>query len=92
MLARERGDTCRNRAPEKGRGMGPRAQGEGLGFGRSRVLPQEYQQVAGEWVGAGRWAGLLEATPRPHLTDFSFPREEVSRPSAVDEGSRDEWG
>lgn len=76
MLARERGGTWRHRAPEKGRGMGPRAQGEGLGFGR--MLPQEYQQVAGEGVGAGRWAGLLEATPRPHLTDFSFPRKEVA--------------
>lgn len=61
----ERG-TCRNSAPE----VGPRAQGEGLGFGRDQVLPSEYQEVAGEWVGAGRWVGLLEAHRRSVLITF----------------------
>lgn len=32
--------------------------------------------------------GALEATPRPHLTDFSSPLKEVSRSLAVNEGSR----
>lgn len=55
--------------------MGPRtqAQREGVGFGRSGEPPQEYQQVAGERAGAGMWVGLLEANPRPQLTDFSLP-------------------
>lgn len=56
MLARERGGTCRDRAPKKGRGIGPRAQGEAWALAEA-VLPQEYQQVAGEWVGAGRCSG-----------------------------------
>lgn len=44
----DRGDVCRSRAPGNSGGMGPRAEGEGLGCGRSRVLPQEYQQADGE--------------------------------------------
>lgn len=63
-------------------------QREGLCCGRSRELPQEYQQVAGERVGTGIWVGVLGATPRPQLTDSPFPQKEVSRSSAVNDRSR----